>query len=162
MTIPSLDAKDGARQRGEHGSRHAFASDVTDHDAQSILIEGDKVVEVAADFGSRQRSDRKLDAGDYSIEGFETVAAIQRKELNDYVQTVIYHRERFAKELKKLAAYRLKAIVVEASMADVLAGRYEGHVPPKSVIGATAGIILGFGVPVYFCSDRQIMMILHS
>jgi len=101
---------------------------------------------------------RKLDAGDYSIEGFETVAAIERKELNDYVQTVIYQRERFAKELKKLAAYRLKAIIVEASMADVLAGRYEGHVPPQSVIGATAGIILGFGVPVYFCSDRQIAL----
>ncbi len=101
---------------------------------------------------------RKLDVGDYSIEGFETVAAIERKELNDYVQTVIYQRERFAKELKKLAAYRLKAIVVEASMADVLAGRYEGNVPPQSVIGATAGIILGFGVPVYFCSDRQIAL----
>ncbi len=101
---------------------------------------------------------RKLDAGDYSVEGFEAVAAIERKELNDYVQTVIYQRERFAKELKKLAAYRLKAIVVEASMADVLAGRYEGNVPPQSVIGATAGIILGFGVPVYFCSDRQIAL----
>lgn len=101
---------------------------------------------------------RKLDAGDYSIEGFETVAAIERKELNDYVQTVICQRERFAKELKKLAAYRLKAIVVEASMADVIAGRYEGHVPPKSVVGATAGIILGYGIPIYFCSNRQIAL----
>ena len=101
---------------------------------------------------------RKLDAGDYSIEGFETVAAIERKELNDYVQTVIYQKERFRKELAKLAAYRLKAIVVEASMSDIVAGRYEGHIAPQSVIGATAGIILGFGVPVFFCSDRQIAL----
>ena len=101
---------------------------------------------------------RKLEAGDYSIEGFETVAAIERKELNDYVQTVIYRKERFGKELAKLAHYRLKAIVVEASMSDILAGLYEGHVAPQSVIGATVGIILGFGVPVYFACNRQIAL----
>mgnify|MGYP001393606267 CR=1 FL=1 len=101
---------------------------------------------------------RKLDAGDYSIEGFETVAAIERKELNDYVQTVIYQKDRFRKELAKLANYRLKAIVVEASMSDVVAGRYEGHISPQSVIGATVGIILGFGVPVYFACNRQIAL----
>jgi len=101
---------------------------------------------------------RKLDAGDYSIEGFEAVAAIERKEINDYVQTVIYQKDRFKKELAKMARYRLKAIVVEASMADILAGRYEGHVPPRSVIGATAGIILGFGVPIHFCCNRQIAL----
>jgi len=101
---------------------------------------------------------RKLDGGDYSIEGYETVAAIERKELNDYVQTVIYQKDRFRKELAKLANYRLKAIVVEASMSDVIAGRYEGHIAPQSVIGATAGIILGFGVPVYFTCNRQIAL----
>jgi len=100
----------------------------------------------------------KLDAGDYSIEGFEAVAAIERKELNDYVQTVIYRKDRFRKELLKLATYRLKAIVVEASMSDVIAGRYEGHIVPQSVIGATAGIILGFGIPVYFACNRQIAL----
>ncbi len=101
---------------------------------------------------------RKLDAGDYSIEGFETVAAIERKELNDYVQTVIYQKERFRKELAKMADYRLKAIVVEASMADVIAGRYEGHISPQSVIGATAGIILWFNIPVFFACNRQIAL----
>jgi len=101
---------------------------------------------------------RKLEAGDYSIEGFEAVAAIERKELNDYVQTVIYRKERFGKELAKLAHYRLKAIVVEASMSDIIEGRYEGHIPPQSVIGATIGIHLGFGIPIHFCSNRQIAL----
>ncbi|HOP40532.1 MAG TPA: ERCC4 domain-containing protein [Geobacteraceae bacterium] len=99
---------------------------------------------------------RKLDAGDYSIEGYESVAAVERKELNDYVQTVIYQKERFRKELKKLAGYRLKAIVVEASMSDILSKQYEGHISPVSVIGATVAIHLSYGVPIHFCSNRQI------
>ncbi len=107
---------------------------------------------------SNQVVRRKLDAGDYSIEGFETVAAIERKELNDYVQTVIYQKERFKKEMAKLAQYRLKAIVVEASMADIFAGRYEGHISPQSVIGSTVGIHLAYGIPIHFCCNRQIAL----
>ncbi len=101
---------------------------------------------------------KKLEAGDYSIEGFETVAAIERKEFNDYVQTVIYRKERFGKELAKLADFRLKAIVVEASMSDILAKRYEGNILPQSVIGATVGIHLGYGIPIFFCCNRQIAL----
>jgi len=109
-------------------------------------------------FGSIPTVRRKLDVGDYSIEGFEDSVAIERKELNDYVGTVIYQRERFKKELSKLAGYEMKAIVVEASMSDILDGRYKSRVSPKAVIGATVGIFLSYNIPIFFCSNRQIAL----
>ncbi len=99
---------------------------------------------------------RKLDSGDYSIAGFENRVAVERKELNDYIQTIIYHRDRFAKELALLAHYDLKVIVVEGSLADIVEHRYTGGIEPKSIIAATATLFLRFSVPIFFASNRQI------
>ena len=44
----------------------------------------------------------KLDAGDYSVDGYENVVAVERKSLADFVHTVIHDFDRFAVELAKL------------------------------------------------------------
>ena len=49
--------------------------------------------------------EKALPAGDYSLQGYETQIAIERKSLDDYVQTVIHAQERFARELSLLRAY---------------------------------------------------------
>jgi len=46
-------------------------------------------------FGDADVVRRKLDAGDYSIAGLENRVAIERKNINDFVNTVIYQKERF-------------------------------------------------------------------
>ena len=46
----------------------------------------------------------KLDAGDYSVVGFEQRVAVERKSLRDFVGTVIHDYERFDRELEKLSA----------------------------------------------------------
>lgn len=97
-----------------------------------------------------------LPAGDYSLAGLETVVAVERKSLDDFVSTVIHARKRFHAELRRLAGYRAACIVVEGSLADVLAHRYKGEAHPHSVVGAVVSIVVDFGIPVYFCSTRQI------
>lgn len=74
----------------------------------------------------------KLEAGDYSVIGHELEVAIERKSLADYVATIFHEeqRTRFSAELRKLARYKLAAVVVEASLEDVRRGRYrypDGH-----------------------------------
>jgi len=98
---------------------------------------------------------RALPAGDYSVAGLETRVAVERKSLDDFVSTVIRSRSRFRRELLRLMPYDAACVVVEADLSDVFAGRYRAAAHPASVLGATLSIILDYGIPVFFCSDRQ-------
>lgn len=98
---------------------------------------------------------RALPAGDYSVEGMETVVAVERKTVEDLVKTVIRERDRFVRELDRLALYQASCVVVEGNLSDVLEARYRCGAHPQSVLGAVVGIIVDHRVPVYFCADRQ-------
>lgn len=99
---------------------------------------------------------RALPAGDYSVAGLEERVAVERKSLDDLVATLIRRRARFGRELARLQGFDAACVVVEASLADVLAGRFRGGAHPSSVFGAVMSVIVDAGVPVFFCSDRQI------
>ena len=96
-----------------------------------------------------------LPAGDYSLAGFESRIAIERKSLDDFVNTVIHGRERFRAELDKLAAYDYAAIVIEANVEDLLAGRFTSKANPAALFGIVCSIIADRRIPVLFLSDRQ-------
>jgi ERCC4-type nuclease len=98
---------------------------------------------------------RALPAGDYSIDGLVACVAVERKTLDDFVSTVIHSRERFRAELRKLADYRAACVVVEAGLPDILLRRYRGEAHPNAVLGNALSIILDYGVPVFFCANRQ-------
>jgi len=98
---------------------------------------------------------RALPAGDYSLAGMEQTVAVERKTAEDFVHTVIRERERFRRELLKLATYDRACVVVEAGLDVLLTGTYRSGAHPSSVIGSALSIIVDYGVPVYFCSNRQ-------
>lgn len=97
----------------------------------------------------------KLDAGDYSVEGYENAVAIERKTLNDYCNTVIGQKKRFDRELDKLQAYRYPLIVVEANVSDIVEQRYTCKSHPMSILGRTIAIMTYRGIPVVFWGNRQ-------
>ncbi len=99
---------------------------------------------------------KALPAGDYSLPGYETCVAVERKSLDDFVASVITARARFGRELRALSEFDLGCIVVEGSLEDVLAHRYRSGAHPSAVLGATLSIIVDHGVPVFFCGDRQL------
>ncbi len=98
---------------------------------------------------------RALPAGDYSLDGSETRVAVERKSMPDFVSTVIRARKRFHAELRKLAGCEFACVVVEGSLRDVLEGSYGTGAHPNAVFGAAISICVDWGVPVYFCGDRQ-------
>ncbi len=98
---------------------------------------------------------RALPSGDYSVAGLDGIVAVERKTLDDFVSTVIHSRRRFREELRKLAGYRAACVVVEAGIGDVLLKRYRGESHPNAVLGNALSIILDYGVPVFFCTNRQ-------
>ena len=72
-----------------------------------------------------------LTTGDYSVRGLESVIAIERKSLPDLVACCGRERERFDREVKRLMAYPVRALVVEASWSDIEAGNWRGKMTTK-------------------------------
>jgi ERCC4-type nuclease len=97
---------------------------------------------------------KALPAGDYSVVGYETALAVERKSMDDFVNTVIHAHGRFARELQALASYRFAWIVVEGSLDELLRGAYTSRAHPASLLGLTATIMTRYGVPVLFAHDR--------
>ncbi len=101
---------------------------------------------------------RKLEAGDYSVQGYEDRVAIERKSLADFAQTVIHDFDRFAAELDKLAGMEAAGIVVEADLDAVLRGHHPESlraVSPTALLGFAVHIGQRWDVPVYWCGSRQ-------
>ena len=121
----------------------------------TILIDTREQAEFSFDPRLAASERRALPAGDYSVVGLEGLVAVERKSLDDFVSTVIHSRERFHRELRKLAGYRAACVVVEGGVHDVLLGRYRGGAHPSAVLGNALSIILDFRIPVFFCSSRQ-------
>ena len=96
----------------------------------------------------------KLDAGDYSVEGLEGRVAIERKSLTDWIGTVMRSRARFYKELELLRAYDFRAVVVETSVREILAGEYRSRAHPRAVLGFVAEVTVAQRIPVYLAGTR--------
>ncbi|HZZ79635.1 MAG TPA: ERCC4 domain-containing protein [Gemmataceae bacterium] len=119
LTLPYVIAVDTREQH-----RYAFA--------QQLRIGGKQY--------SIRTAAATLNAGDYSIVGFEQSpggVAIERKSLADAYGTFGRGRERFERELARLAAFRFAAVVVEAEWSAVLASPpARSRLKPRSVMGS--------------------------
>src|SRR5690348_10731889 len=65
---------------------------------------------------------RALPARDYSVLGLEGRIGLERKSLPDLLSVIGQARERFERELARLGQMQFPALIVEASLAEVLQG----------------------------------------
>ncbi len=79
---------------------------------------------------------KTLPTGDYSIQGLEKYIVVERKNLSDLLGCVGRYRERFDAELQRLLAYDARALVIEATKAQCIAGNGRSKVHPKAVEGS--------------------------
>ena len=100
-----------------------------------------------------------LTTGDYSIIGFENQIAIERKSLDDWVNSVIQGQDRFKRELERFREIPFRCIVVEGDLQDLFAWQYRSDAVPLSVIGLTLAMMIDYQIPVLFCSTRDIATI---
>jgi DNA excision repair protein ERCC-4 len=106
---------------------------------------------------SRETVRRGLPTGDYSLEGFESVLTVDRKSLDDLVQSVIHDWRRFSKVLRRMAAMDVAMIAVEAPITSLMEKRYVSDALPQSVRGKINAIFIDFGVPTVFFDNRELM-----
>jgi hypothetical protein len=107
---------------------------------------------------------RKLDVGDYGIDGLPGFA-VERKELNDAANTFIpaKNRARFIRELQRAVPLDYFAILVEATVADILAYKPPGDrgltdaqiaARGKQILHSCLGWQIDYGVHLLFV-DRD-------
>ena len=95
-----------------------------------------------------------LKSGDYSLVGFESQVAVERKSLQDFIGSITQGRDRFERELERLRGYAFARVVVEGSIADVLAKRYRSNASPQSVIGTAFAFDARY-CPVVWAGNRE-------
>ena len=94
-----------------------------------------------------------LPTGDYSVKGLVNVIAIERKSLTDLLGCIGQDRERFDREVMRLLAYPVRAIVIEATWQEVEAGQWRSKITPAAAVGSLLGWIAA-GVPVVMTGDH--------
>lgn len=102
----------------------------------------------------------KLGAGDYSIEGMQDILALERKSLADAIGSTMAGRARFIRSCERLAAFRWKAILIEATYEDMKTAYIrnedlvtEAH--PNAVCGTLDAIEAKFGIPILYTSQHR-------
>lgn len=99
-----------------------------------------------------------LSEGDYSVaieDGEPLPIRLERKSLGDLYGVIGQGRERFERELIRLQAYTYRAIIVEASLADVVRGFERSQVHPSSAIGSLAAWSVRYNVAIWFAEDHE-------
>lgn len=100
-----------------------------------------------------------LKTGDYSVEGMESLLSLERKSLADVVNCTVAHRERFIAGCSRLARFKWKAILIEATLEDIKGGFGPFNIPsdvhPNAVCGTLDAIEAKFGIPIIYTSSLQ-------
>jgi ERCC4-type nuclease len=94
-----------------------------------------------------------LTTGDYSVLGLVDVVAIERKSLPDLLTCIGAERERFDREVVRLLAYPVRALVVESTWGEVEAGDWRPKVTPAAAVGSLLGWIAA-GLPIVMAGDH--------
>ena len=99
---------------------------------------------------------RCLHLGDYSITGHEDRVAVERKSHADLLGSLTARRQAFEREIRAMAEHLdYYALVVEASMSDILRGHDRCGMLPKAAINSVLGWSVKYRMPVFFCAGRQ-------
>jgi DNA excision repair protein ERCC-4 len=131
-------------------TRNPIPAELRPEDVAAII---DTREQLPLDLSPLQAYIGSLTTGDYSVRGLEHVVAIERKGIGDLLACIGTERERFDRELQRLLAYPMRALVVEASWADLEQGKWHSQVTPAAAVGSVLGWIAA-GLPVVMAGDH--------
>jgi len=114
---------------------------------------------------------RKLDAGDYSIEGLEDVIFIERKaSVDELYNNFTTGKKRLAAEFDRVTDHRVKIFIIEETCEDILnprkyyvnkkkINRKSPKMPPAVVASSLTNLVLEQNVHVIFGGSRAQSMV---
>jgi ERCC4-type nuclease len=112
---------------------------------------------------------RPLRTGDFSIAGKEGQIAVERKSLQDLFNSCspCGSRQAFIHTCARLGKLEFSALVIEASLDDVLDGTEWSGMHPDAVLGTLQAIAVRWGVHPYFAgtpalAEELVACLLHK
>lgn len=101
----------------------------------------------------------KLDAGDYSVVGYENLISFERKSVQDLVGTLVGGHQRFLRELERMKNYKEKYILIEHSPAILYSYCVKHGWENKfnTIIQSLLAYACHYQCRVRFCKDREDM-----
>ena len=98
-----------------------------------------------------------LQTGDYSVKGLESEICVERKSVSDFYGTITRGRERFERELARMANMKRAAVMVEGRFTDLASDPlfFGSRINPESVTGSVASFFNQYGVPCFFLHGRD-------
>lgn len=129
-------------------------------DPFTIII--DTREQIPWEFGFHNTAKKKLDTGDYTIEGFENILAIERKKSVSEIATNL-SESRFSDVLDRLSKIKHPYMVFEFSLDEVYSFPVGSDIPKKLwdklrisgnyIIKRLIEIQLKYNIQVVFCGD---------
>ncbi len=110
--------------------------------------------------------DRKLDTGDYSIEGFEDVLCIERKaSVSEIANNMGKKKDSFHREIERMDKFRFPFLICEFSLDDVMNFPEGSDIPlqkrqfmkisPKYLLKCFMDYQVNYNVKVLFCGNKD-------
>lgn len=96
-----------------------------------------------------------LKSGDYSLEGYESHVAVERKSHSDAYQCVGASRERFEDCLGRLAKLDRACVVIESSLSAFAVPPERTRVDARMAVGSYISWSVKYGLPVFWCDTRE-------
>lgn len=96
-----------------------------------------------------------LVSGDYSIEGFENSVAIERKSPGDFRGSITADRDRFEREMERLAKLEYAAVVIEADWKELLEPAQHSRVSPTAIARTIQSWSIRYGVHFFPMPGRR-------
>lgn len=100
---------------------------------------------------------KKLDVGDYTVEGMEKILMVERKTLGDLWGTLGRQEnyERFLREMERAKDHKLKYLVIEATLEQVDGGTRFSKVSPANIHAKLFSLQVKHNVHVIFAGDQD-------
>ena len=96
-----------------------------------------------------------LQTADYSLAGLTDKVGIERKSLQDAVQSLGRERDRFARELERARGLDCFALVIEADFASLAHHDYRGQLNAHAAVQSLAAFVARWRLPVIFAGSRE-------
>ena len=97
-----------------------------------------------------------LRTGDYSVEGLSDLVTVERKEVGDLFSSVGKNRDRFERELIRMAEFDYACIIIEAEIKQwFINPPSHSKMSPKSVLRSLFAFSQRYGVHVWCGWDRE-------
>ena len=130
--------------------RRAVPADVSPTDLVAIV---DSREQNPLDLQPLRQMIGTLATGDYSLRGLESVIAIERKSLVDLLGCVGQERDRFHREVLRLLAYPVRALVIESTWPEIERGQWRSKIRAPAALGSVLNWI-AMGLPVVMAGDH--------